>query len=29
MSEPMLLIGDSDSNANLYYKTHFVAEMMG
>lgn len=28
MSEPMLLIGDSDSNANLYYKTHFVAEMM-
>jgi Xaa-Pro aminopeptidase len=28
MSDPMLLIGDSDTNANLYYKTHFVAESM-
>ncbi len=28
MSDAILLIGDSEQNANLYFKTHFLAEMV-
>lgn len=28
MSDGILLIGDSEQNPNLYFKTHFLAEMM-